>query len=168
MWTVSKIRKSFIDHFTKKHDHTYIPSSPVFLKNDPGLLFVNSGMVQFKDIFRGQIDGTSGLSKVRRAVNTQRCIRAGGKHNDLEDVGRDSYHHTYFEMLGTWSFGDYFKKEAIAMIWDCLLNVFGLDQGKLYVTYFSGCEAMGLGPDTETEAIWRSIGVSEDRIIGCG
>lgn len=142
-----------------------MPSSSVIPYDDPTLLFANAGMNQYKPIFLGTVDPTSSLSKLKRAANSQKCIRAGGKHNDLEDVGRDSYHHTFFEMLGNWSFGDYFKKEAITMGWDLLTKVYGLDPDRLYVSYFGGDEKAGLQPDLEAKQIWLDKGVAEDHII---
>ncbi len=147
--TSHEIRQAFLDFFKSKQ-HKIVPSAPLVLKNDPTLMFTNSGMVQFKDFFLG-----NGTPPALRIADTQKCLRVSGKHNDLEDVGFDGTHHTMFEMLGNWSFGDYFKEEAIAWSWELLTEVLGLQPDRLYATVFGGDDKEGLDADEEARNIWR-------------
>ncbi len=156
--TSSEIRQQFLDFFASKA-HQIVPSAPIVVKNDPTLLFTNAGMNQFKDYFLGNKEPQS-----RRIADTQKCLRVSGKHNDLEEVGVDTYHHTMFEMLGNWSFGDYFKTEAIAWSWELLTEVYKLDKDRLYVTIFEGDEKEGLPRDTEAYNEWKKV-IAEDRIL---
>ncbi|MEX0602426.1 MAG: alanine--tRNA ligase, partial [Bacteroidota bacterium] len=141
--TSQDLRHSFLSFF-RDRGHTVVPSSPVVPYDDPTLLFTNAGMNQFKDVFLGK-----GRRPYARAVDTQKCIRVSGKHNDLEEVGRDTYHHTFFEMLGNWSFGDYYKKEAIAWAWELLTKVWGLPKNRLWATVYRD--------DDEADQLWKSV-----------
>lgn len=156
--TSHEIRKAFLDFFKSKQ-HLIVPSAPLVAKNDPTLMFNNSGMAQFKDFFLG-----NGTPPSKRIADTQKCLRVSGKHNDLEDVGFDTYHHTMFEMLGNWSFGDYFKKEALEWSWELLTEVYKLPKDRIYVSVFGGDEKDGVPFDQEAYDIWKTM-VSEDRII---
>ncbi|KAL6561706.1 hypothetical protein OROMI_017307 [Orobanche minor] len=151
-WPANKVRDTFIKFFEERN-HVNWKSSPVVPVNDPTLLFASAGMNQYKPIFLGTADPNTSLSKLTRACNTQKCIRAGGKHNDLDDVGKDTYHHTFFEMLGNWSLGDYFKEEAIGWAWS-FSHVFKLPTDRIYATYFGGDEKLGLPADNEAREIW--------------
>jgi len=154
----NKIRQAFLDFFQSK-EHTIVPSAPMVVKGDPTLMFTNAGMNQFKEIFLGNAP-----RKWARAADTQKCLRVSGKHNDLEEVGHDTYHHTMFEMLGNWSFGDYFKKEAISWAWELLTEVYGLDKSRMYATVFEGNEEDGVPFDQEAYDYWKQY-LPEDHII---
>lgn len=156
--TAAEIRQQFLDFFASK-GHQIVPSAPIVVKNDPTLLFTNAGMNQFKDIFLGNKPAA-----YKRVVDTQKCLRVSGKHNDLEEVGIDTYHHTMFEMLGNWSFGDYFKAEAIAWSWELLTEVYKLPKDRLYVTVFEGDTKENLASDTEAMEHWKKY-IAEDRIL---
>src|SRR5436190_20181555 len=155
--TSAEIRKAFLDFFESK-GHQIVPSAPIVVKNDPTLMFINSGMAPFKDIFLG-----NSPIKYPRIADTQKCLRVSGKHNDLEEVGIDTYHHTMFEMLGNWSFGDYFKKEAIDWSWELLTDVYKIQEDRLYVTVFEGDANEKLALDKESSDCWKKH-LSEDRI----
>ncbi len=154
----SEIRQRFFDFFEKK-GHKIVPSAPIVVKNDPTLMFTNAGMNQFKDFFLG-----NATPSATRIADTQKCLRVSGKHNDLEEVGRDSYHHTMFEMLGNWSFGDYFKQEAIDWAWELLTKEYGLDPSRLYITVFEGDSSDGLEADNEAAKMWEAF-VPKDHIL---
>ena len=154
----NKIRQAFLDFFASK-GHVIVPSAPMVVKGDPTLMFTNAGMNQFKDIFLGNAP-----RKYPRAADTQKCLRVSGKHNDLEEVGHDTYHHTMFEMLGNWSYGDYFKKEAIAWAWELLHDVYHLPAERMYATVFEGSEEDGVPFDQEAYDYWRRF-LPEDHII---
>ena len=158
MYTAKEIRQQFLDFFASK-GHTIVPSAPMVIKNDPTLMFTNAGMNQFKDIFLG-----NSVPKMKRATDSQKCLRVSGKHNDLEAVGHDGRHHTMFEMLGNWSFGDYFKAEAISWAWELLTEVYKIDKSKLYATVFEGSAEDGTTMDEEAKQAWMKL-MPEDHII---
>lgn len=162
-WTGSQIRDTFVKFFAEKHGHTFVPSSSLVPGGDQTLLFTNAGMVQFKDVFLG-----TDHRPYTRAVNSQKCMRVAGKHNDLDDVGRDDTHHTFFEMLGNWSFGDYYKKEAISWAWELLTDVYGLDKSKLYATCFKDDKG-DIPTDEEAATYWKQQpGFDPEHVLYCG
>ena len=163
MKSSEQIRREFLDFFREKA-HEIVPSSPLVPHNDPTLLFINAGMNQFKDVFLG-----TGTRAYNRAADTQKCLRVSGKHNDLEEVGIDTYHHTLFEMLGNWSFGDYFKREAIRWAWELLVERWGLAPNRLYATVHAGDHKLGLEPDNEAANLWKSeTDIAPDHVLFCG
>ncbi|HIO73698.1 MAG TPA: alanine--tRNA ligase, partial [Flavobacteriales bacterium] len=155
------VRKKFLSFFESK-GHVIVTSAPMVVKNDPTLMFINAGMNQFKEYFLG-----NKKSPNKRIADTQKCLRVSGKHNDLEEVGVDTYHHTMFEMLGNWSFGDYFKKEAIEWAWELLVKEYGIDAKRLYVTVFSGDQSDGLSKDQEAADLWGEY-MPAERILEFG
>ena len=156
--TANEIRDSFKSFFESK-GHQIVPSAPMVIKDDPTLMFTNAGMNQFKDIILGNHP-----AKYKRVADSQKCLRVSGKHNDLEEVGHDTYHHTMFEMLGNWSFGDYFKKEAISWAWEYLVDVLKLDPKDLYATVFEGSAEEGLERDNEAASYWEQF-LPKDHIL---
>jgi alanyl-tRNA synthetase len=161
--SAKQIRTGFIDFFKDKN-HEFIPSSPIVPIDDDSLLFANAGMNQFKDIFLGLVS-----PQYRRAVNSQKCLRVSGKHNDLEEVGKDTYHHTFFEMLGNWSFDDYFKAEAISWAWELLTDVWQIAPGHLWATVFGGDKNDGLPEDKEAAGLWMKVtSIPPERVLAFG
>src|SRR3954463_2571834 len=156
----SEIRQKFLDYF-ERNGHKIVHSSPLLPANDPTLLFTNAGMNQFKDTFLG-----AEKREYVRATSSQKCIRAGGKHNDLDEVGKTARHHTFFEMLGNFSFGDYFKEDAVRFAWELLVDEFKLDVNRLWFTYFAGDDEVGT--DTEAPDLWIKAGASPDRVLPFG
>src|SRR5579871_3261575 len=155
------IRTSFLDYF-KRNGHEVVRSSPLVPQDDPTLLFTNAGMVQFKDVFTGRES-----RPYKRAASSQKCVRAGGKHNDLENVGRTARHQTFFEMLGNFSFGDYFKEQAIVFAWEWLTKELKLDPARMAVTVFAGEPSLGISPDEDARGLWQKL-VARDRIFALG
>ncbi|XP_062953077.1 alanine--tRNA ligase, mitochondrial [Cynocephalus volans] len=165
----SAVRDAFLSFFRDRHGHRLVPSAPVRPRGDPTLLFVNAGMNQFKPIFLGTVDPRSQMAGFRRVANSQKCVRAGGRHSDLEDVGRDLSHHTFFEMLGNWAFGgEYFKEETCSMAWELLTQVYRIPEDRLWVSYFGGDPKARLDPDLESRDIWLSLGVPTSRVLSFG
>jgi alanyl-tRNA synthetase len=158
--TGNEIRAKFLEYF-ERNGHKIVHSAPLLPANDPTLLFINAGMNQFKDVFLG-----NEKRDYKRAVTSQKCIRAGGKHNDLDEVGKTARHHTFFEMLGNFSFGDYFKEDAMRFAWDLLVNEFKLDPKRLWFSVFEGDDEVG--PDDEARDLWIKVGAEPDRVLGFG
>src|SRR5499433_1539412 len=158
--TGNEVRTTFLNYFAR-NGHKIVKSSPLLPANDPTLLFANAGMNQFKDVFLG-----AEKRAYKRATSSQKVVRAGGKHNDLDEVGKTSRHHTFFEMLGNFSFGDYFKADAIRFAWDLLVNEWGMDPARLWFSVFAGDDEVG--PDEEAEALWEKAGAPKDRILRFG
>lgn len=167
-WRSASVRSTFLDFFCGKHEHLFVPSSSIIAKKGEGSYFTNAGMNQFKPIFLNDVGDGSPMSHYRRVANSQKCVRIGGKHNDLEDVGHDLTHHTFFEMLGSWSFGDYFKREACAMALELLRDVYKIPMSALYFTYFKGDNSLQLEEDLETRDLWLSLGVHKERVLPFG
>ncbi|MEO8733635.1 MAG: alanine--tRNA ligase-related protein, partial [Flavobacteriales bacterium] len=159
--TSRQIRQAFLDHFAAR-GHVIVPSAPMVVKDDRTLMFINAGMNPFKDLFLGNRP-----APYPRVADTQKCLRVSGKHNDLEEVGIDTYHHTMFEMLGNWSFGDYFKKEAIQWAWELLVDTYMVDTNSIYVTYFGGDAKDSLGADEETRRLWLNY-LPTERVLPFG
>src|SRR3982751_3475707 len=155
--TGDEVRQTFLGFF-ERNGHKRVPSSPLLPANDPTLLFINAGMNQFKDVFLG-----NEVRDYKRAVSSQKCIRAGGKHNDLDEVGKTARHHTFFEMLGNFSFGDYFKKGAIEFAWDFLINELKVEESRLWFSVFEGDGEVG--PDDEARSLWVKAGAKPERIL---
>ncbi|ESP04921.1 hypothetical protein LOTGIDRAFT_109240 [Lottia gigantea] len=163
------VRRLFIEYFQNQHDHLFVPSSSVIpQRKGEGTYFTNAGMNQFKPLFLGAVPPGSLMANYKRVVNSQKCIRVGGKHNDLDDVGHDLSHHTFFEMLGNWSFGDYFKRESCKMALELLTDVYKLPRERLYFTYFHGDATLNLPPDIESQTIWLELGIPESQILPFG
>ncbi|HXI26592.1 MAG TPA: alanine--tRNA ligase-related protein [Pyrinomonadaceae bacterium] len=158
--TGNEIREKFLEYF-ERHGHTRVRSSPLLPANDPTLLFTNAGMNQFKDVFLGHEK-----RDYVRACSSQKCLRAGGKHNDLDEVGKTARHQTFFEMLGNFSFGDYFKEDAIKFAWDLLVNEYKLDPARMWFSVFEGDEEVG--PDEDAEKFWEAVGAPKERILRFG
>lgn len=166
-WPTNEVRKSYLDHFCNKHKHKFIYSSSVIPRKGSGTYFTNAGMNQFKSIILGELNSNDIIdyNKYIGVANSQKCIRIGGKHSDLDTIGKDDNHHTFFEMLGNWSFGTYNKNEACRYALELLIDTYKLDMKRLYFTYFSGNKEFNLEADTETRDIWKSLGVPEHNII---